>query len=79
MVHYISFFDRVGTGPGLTWASRTGNAPVEYQEEPEKFKISCHPCGHVGFHDVGGRPKSIHCEPIYAITKKTAARLHFNP
>ena len=63
-------FDRVGRGPGLTWASRTGNAPVEYQKEPEKFKISYHPCGHVRFHNVGGRPKSIHCEPIYAITKK---------
>jgi hypothetical protein len=63
-------FDRVGKGPGMTWSSRTGNVPVEYEREDQKFKISYHPCGHVRFHNIAGRPKSIHCEPIYAITRK---------
>ena len=63
-------FDRFGKGPGTTWGSRTGNIPTSYDKEEEKFRISYHPCGHVRFHNVGGNPKSIHCEPIYAITKK---------
>ena len=63
-------FDRVGKGPGMTWASRTGNVPTTYTKEGEKFRISYHPCGHVRFHSIAGRPKSIHYEPIYAITRK---------
>ena len=63
-------FDRLGKGPGMTWDSWTGNVPATYEKEQEKFKISYHPCGHVRFHNIGGKPKSIHCEPIYAITKK---------
>jgi hypothetical protein len=63
-------FDGLGKGQGINWGSRTGNIPATYEKEDEKFKISYHPCGHVRFHNIGGSPKSIHCEPIYAITKK---------
>jgi hypothetical protein len=63
-------FDRLGKGPGMNWGSRTENIPTTYAKEDKKFKISYHPCGHVRFHNIGGSPKSIHCEPIYAITKK---------
>lgn len=65
-------FDRVGKGPRLKWGSRTENliATCAKQDESEKFKISYHPCGHVRFHNIAETPKSIHCEPIYGITKK---------
>jgi hypothetical protein len=65
-------FDRIGKGPGTTWGSRTGNIPTTYAKEDEnaKFRISYHPCGHVRFHNIAGTRKSIHCEPIYAITGK---------
>lgn len=60
----------IGTGPCMTWATRTGSIPVTYEREDQKFRISYHPCGHVRFHTIAGSPKSIHCEPIYAITRK---------
>ena len=65
-------FDRIGKGPGTTWGSRTGNIPTNYAKEDEnaKFRISYHPCGHVRFHNIAGTRKSIHYEPIYAITGK---------
>ncbi len=65
-------FDRLGKGPRMHWSSRTGNVPAAYpkSDEEEKFRISYHPCGHVHFHNIGGGNKSIHCQPIYAITKK---------
>src|SRR5262249_51357147 len=65
-------FDRLGKGPRMTWGSRTGNQPSTYSEEDadQKFRISYHPDGHIRFHNVSGKAKSIHCEPIYAITRK---------
>jgi hypothetical protein len=63
-------FDRVGKGPGITWSSRTGNVPVEYEKDDQKFKISYHASGQVNFHKIAGSRKSIFAEPIYAITRK---------
>jgi hypothetical protein len=65
-------FDRLRRGPGMAWNSRAGNILTTYAQEDEqqKFRISYHPCGHVRFHNIAGTRKSIHCEPIYAITKK---------
>jgi hypothetical protein len=56
----------------MTWNSRTGNCPTTYAENDpeEKFRISYHPGGYVRFHEIGGAPRAIHCEPIHAITKK---------
>ena len=66
-------FDRLRKGPRMSWNSRVSDtATIEADEdEQQKFKISYHPCGHVRFHNIGGTPpRSIHCEPIYAITRK---------
>src|SRR5258708_669797 len=65
-------FDRLRKGPGMAWNSRASDKAITYEHghEQQKFRISYHPCGHVHFHNIGGTQKSIHCEPIYAITRK---------
>jgi hypothetical protein len=70
-------FDRLGKGPRTTWSTRDANIPSPFEPEGpnEKFRISYHPCGHVRYHGFGPKPKSIHCEPIYAITKKQGLAL----